>query len=188
MNQAETATQPDYTSKVPKYAFANTLTLSAELYYNGITRGATLEGPDAVIDEEPAWPDVGHATGAVLWREEIRVGLQAAQQYTECAQIYNPIHTEPSVAKAAGLPGIILHGSATKAMSLSAVIDRSFGGDAARITRLCGQLRGMVLMDTTIAVEALAEAVVAGEKRVLFRTLTEDGKGAIRNGIVCGSA
>ena len=71
-------------------------------------------------------------------------------------------------------------------MSLSVVINRCFGGDAARITRLCGQLRAMVLMDTTIAVEALAEEVVDGEKRVLFRTVTEDGQPAIRNGIVCG--
>ena len=159
--------------------------LIAELYYNGITRGATLAGPAAIVDEEPAWPEIS-APAAAIWCEEVPVALHAAQQYTECAQIYNPIHTEPSVAKAAGLPGIILHGSATKAMSLSVVINRCFGGDAARITRLCGQLRAMVLMDTTIAVEALAEEVVDGEKRVLFRTVTEDGQPAIRNGIVCG--
>lgn len=160
--------------------------LIAELYYNGITRGATLAGPAAIVDEEPAWPEVSAPAGSAIWREDVPVALHAAQQYTECAQIYNPIHTEPSVARAAGLPGIILHGSATKAMSLSVVINRCFGGDATRITRLCGQLRAMVLMDTTIAVEALAEEVVDGEKRVLFRTVTEDGQPAIRNGIVCG--
>ncbi len=160
--------------------------LIAELYYNGITRGATLAGPAAILDEEPAWPEISAPAGTAIWREKIPIALHAAQQYTECAQIYNPIHTEPSVAKAAGLPGIILHGSATKAMSLGAVINRCFGGDATRITRLCGQLRAMVLMATTIAVEALAEEVVDGEKRVLFRTVTEDGQPAIRNGIVCG--
>ena len=90
------------------------------------------------------------------------------------------------MAKAAGLPGIILHGSATKAMSLTAVVDQCFDGDASRITRLCGQLRGMVMMDSTIAVEALAEEVVDGEKRILFRTLNADGEPAIRNGVVCG--
>ena len=160
--------------------------LIAELYYNGITRGATLAGPAAILDEEPAWPEISAPAGTAIWREEVPIALHAAQQYTECAQIYNPIHTEPSVAKAAGLPGIILHGSATKAMSLSVVINRCFRGDATRITRLCGQLRAMVLMDTTIAVEALAEDVVDGEKRVLFRTVTENGQPAIRNGIVCG--
>ena len=160
--------------------------LIAELYYNGITRGATLAGPAAILDEEPAWPEMSAPAETAIWREKVPVALHAAQQYTECARIYNPIHTEPSIAKAAGLPGIILHGSATKAMSLGVVINRCFGADATRITRLCGQLRAMVLMDTTMAVEALAEEVVDGEKRVLFRTVTEDGQPAIRNGIVCG--
>ena len=165
--------------------------LVAELYYNGITRGATLDGEDAVIDDEPPWPSLSATVAdaqAPLWRQEVPISLQAAQQYTECARIYNPIHTEPSVAKAAGLPGIILHGSATKAISLSAVIDRCFDGDAAHITRLCGQLRAMVLMNTSVVVEGMAEEVVDGEKRVLFRTLTQDGERAVSNGIVCGCA
>lgn len=162
--------------------------LVAELYYNGITRGATLDGPDAIIDEEPAWPELSAGSDTALWREELPITLHAAQQYTECAQIYNPIHTEPSVAKAAGLPAIILHGSATKAISLSAVINRCFDGDPNRITRLTGQLRAMVLMNTTIAVEGMAEEIVDGEKRVLFRTVTEDGERAVSNGIVCGHA
>ena len=160
--------------------------LVAELYYNGIIRGATLDGPDVVIADEPPWPVFGRVAGEALWRTEIPIPLHAGQQYTECAQIYNPIHTEPSVARAAGLPGIILHGSATKAMSLTAVVNECFDGDATRITRLCGQLRGMVLMDSTIAVEALAEEVVDGEKRILFRTLNAEGEPAIRNGVVCG--
>jgi acyl dehydratase len=162
--------------------------LVAELDYNGITRGATLLGSDVLTAEELSQPEFGEVTGEPLWRTEIPIGLHAAQQYTECAQIYNPIHTEPSVAKAAGLPGIILHGSATKALSLTAVVNQCFAGDATRITRLCGQLRGMVLMDSTITVEALAEELVEGEKRILYRTLNDQGQPAISNGIVCGRA
>lgn len=160
--------------------------LVADLYYNGITRGATLDGPDVVVADEPAWPAFGQVTDEPRWRAEIPIPLHAGQQYTECARIYNPIHTEPSVAKAAGLPGMILHGSATKAMSLTAVVDACFDGDATRITRLCGQLRGMVLMDSVIVVEGLAEDVVDGEKRILFRTLNAEGEPAVKNGIVCG--
>ena len=162
-------------------------TLIAELDYNGITRGATLVDAGGSVDDEPMLPDVGPASAAEpLWHVNVPVPLHAGQQYTECARIYNPIHTEPSVARAAGLPGVILHGSATKAMSLTAVVDKCFDGDAARVTRLCGQMRGMVLLDTEIRVEALAQTVVAGEKRILFRTLNADGAPAIANGIVCG--
>ena len=162
--------------------------LVAELYYNGITRGATLAGPDATVADEPGWPEFANVSEAPLWRTEVPIGLHAGQQYTECAQIYNPIHTEPSVAKAAGLPGVILHGSATKAISLTAIVNRCFNGDARRVTRLCGQLRGMVLMDSVITIEGLSETIVNGEKRVLFRTLNEQGQAAVSNGIVCGRA
>ena len=160
--------------------------LVAELDYNGITRGATLDGPDVAVAEEPAKPEFAQMAADPLWRIEISIGLHAGQQYTECAQIYNPIHTEPSVAKAAGLPGIILHGSATKAMALTAVVNRSFDGDATRITRLCGRLRGMVLMDSVVTVEGLAEEIVEGEKRIFFRALNEQGQEAISSGVVCG--
>lgn len=165
--------------------------LIAELYYNGITRGAQLVGGDCELEAEPAWPEVmaqNAQSPDPLWRDEYPIELHAGQQYTECARIYNPIHTEPSVAIKAGLPNMILHGSATKAISLSAVVDRCFDGDANRITRLCGQLRGMVLMDSVVSVEALAETVVDGEKRVQFRTLNQSGQTAINNGIVCGRA
>lgn len=160
--------------------------LVAELDYNGITRGATLDGPDVIAAEEPAQPEFTQVSEQALWRTEIPIGLHAGQQYTECAQIYNPIHTEPSVAKAAGLPDIILHGSATKAMSLTAVVNQCFDGDVTCVTRLCGQLRGMVLMNSTITVEGLAEEIVDGEKRVFFRTVNAQGQAAISNGIVCG--
>ncbi|MEM7018755.1 MAG: MaoC/PaaZ C-terminal domain-containing protein [Pseudomonadota bacterium] len=160
--------------------------LVAELDYNGITRGGTLDGPDVIVEEEPAWPAFTQPATEPLWRADIPIGLHAGQQYTECAQIYNPIHTEPSVAKAAGLPDIILHGSATKAMALTAVVNQCFDGDITRITRLCGQLRGMVLMNTMITVEGLAEEIVDGEKRILFRVLNAQGQPAISNGIVCG--
>jgi acyl dehydratase len=159
--------------------------LIAELYYNGITRGGKLEGADAIVENEPELPQIEVFESESLWRREILVGLHAGQQYTECAQIYNPIHTEPSVARAAGLPDIILHGSATKAMALMTVVDECLGGDAERVTRLTGQLRGMVLMDSSIAVECLAHEAIGDEVRIAFRVLNDKGEPAISNGVVC---
>jgi len=159
--------------------------LIAELYYNGITRGGKLKGADAIVENEPELPQIEVFESESLWRREILVGLHAGQQYTECAQIYNPIHTEPSVARAAGLPDIILHGSATKAMALMTVVDECLGGDAERVTRLTGQLRGMVLMDSSIAVECLAHEAIGDEVRIAFRVLNDKGEPAISNGVVC---
>ena len=162
--------------------------LVAELDYNGITRGATLNGADASVGEEPELPVFGKVSGNPIWRTEIPIGLHAGQQYTECARIFNPIHTEPSAARGAGLPDIILHGSATKALALTAVVNQCFEGDARRVTRLCGQLRAMVLPDTVISVEGLAEEFVDGEQRILFQVLNQAGESAVSNGIVCGHA
>ena len=56
--------------------------------------------------------------------DRIDVSAVAAHVYTECARIFNPIHTDVAVAEASGLPGPILHGTATLAMAVSAVVDR----------------------------------------------------------------
>ena len=161
--------------------------LVAELYYNGITRGATLIGADAVVGEElPPAKVSGVVSETPLWKKEIFIPLHAAQQYTECAQIYNPIHTEPSVAKAAGLPDMILHGSATKALALTAIIGQYFNGNPEHVTRLFGQLRGMVLMNTSIQIEVLAEQRRDDTLTLVFRVVNSDGQLAISNGVVTG--
>lgn len=165
----------------------------AELDYNGITRGATLDCSEESVEHDGAGslpqptPSVALSAKA-LWSKKVPITTFAAQQYTECAQIYNPIHTEPSVALAAGLPGIILHGSATQSMALSAVVDRDFAGDARRVTRVCGQLRAMVLMDSCIEVECLAVEVQPVGKVVFYQVRNGDGQLAIANGVIVGSA
>jgi acyl dehydratase len=160
--------------------------LIAELDYNGITRGATLNGPDREIEPSPSVPSVSDLPEEPLWTKDINISRHAGQQYTECSDIYNPIHTERSVALAAGLPDIILHGSATKAHALTTIVDRCFDGDPRRVTRLCGQLRAMVLMDTTIKVQCFGSFKKGDELQVFYRVLNQDGDLAIANGVVCG--
>jgi len=160
--------------------------LIAELDYNGITRGATLNGPDREVAPSPAVLVASGLPTEPVWVENVYIPRHAGQQYTECADIYNPIHTERSVALAAGLPDIILHGSATKAHALTTVVNRCFDGDPRRITRLCGQLRAMVLMDTSIQVQCFGSVVVDGEIQVFYRVLNESGDPAIANGVICG--
>ena len=161
--------------------------LLAELDYNGIIRGGELDGANIELEPDIEKPVCSCLPDPPVWSEAIYIGVHAGQQYTECADIYNPIHTESSVAKRAGLPGVILHGSATKAHALTQVINHCFGGDANRIRRLCGQLRGMVLMDSTISVECMAVQQTLDEKQVFFRVLNDAGQAAIANGVVCGT-
>jgi acyl dehydratase len=75
-----------------------------------------------------------------------------AHVYSECAAIWNPIHTERVVALRAGLPDIILHGTATWALAGLAVALRRAGGDPLRLRRLTGRFAAPVLPDSTLRV------------------------------------
>ena len=90
--------------------------------FSALYRGATLEGGDRAIassEDPPRHEEKLKPIG------DIAVGATAAHVYTECARIWNPIHTDVAYARAAGLPDIILHGTATLALSVSAFCNYS---------------------------------------------------------------
>ncbi len=105
---------------------------------------------------------------------------EAAHVYTECARIWNPIHTEREVARAAGLPDIILHGTALWAIVAREVIDRWGGGEPSRLRRLSGRFRAMVIPGTSIALE---HAEPDDEGRVSFVLHNAEGAPAIADGL-----
>ncbi len=162
--------------------------LVAQLDTSGITRGATLAGEDIILEESMPVPQAIESSGT-LWTSSVYIPREAGQTYTECADIYNPIHTERRVAVAAGLPDIILHGSATQAIAMSQIIEKSLGGDPGRVRRFVGQLRAMVLMDTTIEIRCLAEQTNnEGELEIFFEVLNAEGRPAVANGVVVATA
>ena len=148
---------------------------------SSITRGATLAGEPAVVGETPAVP-AQPAFGDPLWTRDIEITPDAAQIYTECADIYNPIHTERRVALAAGLPDIILHGSATQAIACSALVDGSLDCNVEQVRRFVGGLRAMVLLGSHITVRCLAEVERDGGRDIFFDVRNADGAAAISDG------
>jgi len=104
---------------------------------------------------------------------EIAIPATAAHVYTECARIWNPIHTDVAYACAAGLPDIILHGTATLAYSISALLQR-WPNLARRVT--C-RFAGMVLMPSTLFVHAARDG---GE--IQFETRNDRGDTVISRG------
>jgi acyl dehydratase len=159
--------------------------LVAELDMAGILRGCVLDGPGGAIAEEQALPQKTTAEEKPVWSSSVSIVPEAAQVYTECAEIYNPIHTERRVARAAGLPDIILQGSAIKAIALREIVDRCLDGDPTQVRRLAGQLRAMVLMNTTIEVRCLEErSGPDGSREIFFDVLNAEGRPAVANGVV----
>jgi acyl dehydratase len=110
----------------------------------------------------------------------IPVAANAAWVYTECARIWNPIHTDVAVATAAGLPEPILHGTATMAMAVSRVVAECFGGDAERVVRIAGRFGAMVVMPSTLTLRVASPR--GGSVR--FEVLEPGGGRALRDGLI----
>ncbi|CAE7314110.1 fyuA [Symbiodinium pilosum] len=154
--------------------------LVCRTYQLGISRGVAVTGEPTQIEHAPQVPEAP-ASRSVLQSWPIAVPVGAAHIYTECARIFNPIHTDREVALAAGLPDIILHGTATLALAISKLVDEKLGGDPTHVKRLGGRFTAMVLMPSTLRLNLLGQS-----KGVLhFEILTEDGQTAFSHGYVC---
>jgi acyl dehydratase len=131
--------------------------------YGSVYRGVELEGEkrpiEAPVDLRATVRDGG--TGPVRWTETVEVSARAAHVYTECARIWNPIHTDVTVARAAGLPRQILHGTATLAFAVSRVVTRDLDGDPALVREVTARFTGMVFMPGTLAIRAHGPAGAA---------------------------
>lgn len=152
----------------------------------GITRGARLDGAEQELESAPPLPKPSGNAGAPIWSVELPIDPQAPHVYTECADIWNPIHTERRVALEAGLPDIILHGSANITIALREVINRNLGGAPTRLRRFAGQFRAMVIPGRPVTVRALEACEGDGETTVFFEMLNDAGEAAIANGVVVG--
>ncbi len=123
----------------------------ATTFMGSLFLGVPLDG--APVPAEVVAPVVPSSDGTEAWSDhEIAVSEVAAHVYAECARIHNPIHTDEAVAQAAGLPGPILHGTATLALAISTVVDTAAGGDPSAIRRLGCRFGAMVPMPDCIVV------------------------------------
>ena len=123
------------------------------------------------------------------WSVEVPVPAGLAHTYTECARIWNPIHTDKAVARSAGLPDIILHGTATLALAVSAALEREGAGPAAGIARITCRFTGMVPLPSVITVKGWKARSATGEGAIAFQVLGADGRLVLRDGqlIMTGS-
>ena len=112
------------------------------------------------------------------------VPANLAHVYSECARIWNPIHTDLEVARRMGLPDIILHGSATLALAVSRVVGHAAGGDPRSVRRLGGMFRGMVLMPSEIRLRLFADETTDEGRVLAWDVLNAEGSPAITKGFV----
>jgi acyl dehydratase len=109
----------------------------ATSWSTSIFRRVTLQDEAFALDAPP--PPATLEPGGPRRQIDWPVPVHLTHVYSECAAIWNPIHTEEPVARAAGLPRIIVHGTILWALAGVALADLLLGGETGRIARLTGQ-------------------------------------------------
>jgi acyl dehydratase len=132
----------------------------------------------------PATPNAsgGEPEGADTWTAEVPIPATLAHVYTECARIWNPIHTDPAVARRAGLSAILLHGTATLALAVSAALVRESRGAETPVARVACRFTGMVGLPSCLTVTGRSARAGDGTAIVTFRATTPDGRAALSDG------
>jgi acyl dehydratase len=149
--------------------------------YGSIYRGVSIDpapGPVRPKGSEPM------ENASSVWSTSVPLSAGLAHVYTECARIWNPIHTDRAVAMGAGLPDIILHGTATLALAVSQVLRREPAEAGRRVRRIACRFTGMVRLPSAITVQGLGETTERASRVVAFQALTEDGRPAVHQGLI----
>ncbi len=154
--------------------------LVCRTYMQGTYRDVALDGEGMEPKSKPAVPSPGPGV-----QEHdplpIHIPRELPHVFSECADIWNPIHTERAVALAAGLPDIILHGVATWSIAGRELVDFFAGGDVSALKRLSGRMGAMVIPGTTLTLRMQSE-FVEQVWRVFYIIETNQGDAAIRDG------
>jgi acyl dehydratase len=153
--------------------------------YGSVYRGVSLSdlgqpspgGQPAAGGSEAASPPPAVVIG---WHEVVDVPATMAIVYTETARIWNPIHTDVAVARAAGLPDPILHGTATLALAVSRVVARELDGDPGRVAEVQARFTGMVPLPSSFTVRGRPR----DGRGVAFDAVGPDGRPVLGQGVV----
>lgn len=140
------------------------------MLYRGVgLEGGTPRAPAAAAAPRPPLAAAG----------SFPVGMADAIVYTECADIWNPVHTDGEVARAAGLPAPILHGTCCLARAVSILVERFAGNDPGRVAAVRSGFGAIVVPETTVTVAAQRDG-----DTVLFEARLPDGGLALRDGLL----
>ena len=138
-------------------------------------RGLPLDG-EAMIEAPPPRPTPPPDGEPVAWTE-VTLDRAWPHIYAECAGIWNPIHSERRVALAAGLPDIILQGTAVWGLAAREIL-RRHDEPATGLARLGGRFSAMALPGDTLRI-GLFEAV---GRVVPFDVRNQHGAAVMRDG------
>lgn len=104
--------------------------------------------------------------------------------YTECARIWNPVHTEDPAAEVVGLPAPVLHGTETLARAVSAVLDYLAPRGELDVSTVSCRFTGMVLPFSTLEVLVSDYLERPGRDILAFEVHGPEGSAVISDGFI----
>jgi acyl dehydratase len=154
--------------------------------YRGSTLGDAGDASTAGTTPRPARPV--EPAASMETTEEVgafRVEEADAVVYSECSGIWNPIHTDPRAARLAGLPRPVLHGTATLARVVSALVEARLEGDPTRVGRLGCRFTAPLYPGDRATVSATDTGSPYGAGHALaFTALKDDGTAILADGFI----
>ena len=137
--------------------------------------GAARKDPRASTASAPA-PDPPPA----LVESRLRLPNGLAHAYTECAHIWNPIHTDRAVAEAAGLPEPILHGTCTLAVAVSRLLHLALDDDPTRVARVRARFAAYVTLPSVLTLRFTRP----DDRAIELTACRDDGRAVLADGVV----
>jgi len=127
--------------------------------------------------------DTKSERGAALVTVSRRIDEDQTFRYAAASGDHNPIHVDETVARMAGLRGIIVHGLCTMAFTSKVMIDELCGGDPTRLKRLRVRFVRPVFPGQTITTKVWSEGERDGRRLYAYETYNPEGRAVIRAGM-----
>ncbi len=146
-------------------------------FFRGVAEG---ESGGAAPPEHKLTAEV--KSSAVLAEVVARFDEDQTFRYADASGDRMPIHLDDGVARAVGLPGIIVHGLCTMAFACRAVVEDACAGAPERLRRLAVRFSRPVLPGQEITTRLYAAGRDQGVVHFGFETLNAEGQAVIKDG------
>jgi acyl dehydratase len=160
--------------------------LLVEQYMTSFVRGAQTEASTGEAPPPHGFPAQLRQTEPVAMVEQTFDADQTFR-YSEASGDPMPIHLDDDLAKAMGLPGIIIHGLCTMAFTSNAVIKTACPDDPRRLKRLAVRFSKVVQPGQTIATAIWSHPPASGHRTspgvYVFETTSDAGQVVITDGL-----
>jgi len=149
-------------------------------YASAILRGVSL-GADYVGELPADFSEASAQPDDLDYAATVDMARSLPHIYSECARIWNPIHTERAVALAAGLEDIIVHGTITWTLAAREICRIAVSGDFLKLERLAANFRSPIIAGKPMSIFMQQ---TPGQSSIAFNARNDREEIILGNGVI----